>query len=376
MKEKFVFITNIPVPYRYELYKRFVNQQDVEAYVLFHTLQYDDVTWDENLEENSKFQIIGARNIKTKDGHGSYSLNLYKYLKQLKPSVVIINDYSPIMIVQVLLYKKFIDKKLKIISMTDENARLFANLSHIKFRKLIRKIFLKRANYCITSSESGKKHIQSLVKLPIKVSYLTPEKIYYHNNLKKSKRMDDVINILIVARLVNIKRIDRLVKAVYLLNTQNNNWKLTIVGEGPEVKYLKKMVLDLGLKAFVSFKGRKTGQELIEEYYNADIYVMCSEYEAWGLTVHEAMLCNLACIVTESVGSSELVNNAGGIVIKDKEKADIEIVKDISQTLNTLISNPMKIKQIANFSKEYAESITIDEQINIFLATVQKVSSQ
>ena len=65
--------------------------------------------------------------------------------------------------------------------------------------------------------------------------------------------------------------------------------------------YLKKMealVRDLGLER-VRFLGEKIGAEKVELFKNADIYILPSYTENFGITVGEALLCGTPVITTD-----------------------------------------------------------------------------
>jgi glycosyltransferase involved in cell wall biosynthesis len=75
-----------------------------------------------------------------------------------------------------------------------------------------------------------------------------------------------------------------------------------IVGEGPERDRLEKLAIDLGLNDRVTFLGFQNQSELPALYASADILVLPSEYEAFGLVVNEAFACGLPAAVSTACG--------------------------------------------------------------------------
>jgi glycosyltransferase involved in cell wall biosynthesis len=370
--KKVVYITNIPVPYRYKLYEKFTNQSDYEGWIFFHALSYGDVDWGEEFPNNIRYKVLDGIKLKSNDGITSFSIKVYTNLLKLKPDTIILSDFSPLMVLQVLLYRILVNRKVKIISTTDENEKLFENLSNRRIRYFFRKLLLWNASHSICASVKGEEHIRKIANIPTTVCYLTPEHKYYLKSINLNLELHNKeITIVSVGRFVEYKRFDRLLRAAYILNKSSINvpWKVVLVGDGPENNNLRKLVKKFGLEKQIVFKGRLVGDTLVETYLSSDIFVLLSEFEAWGVTVHEAMLCGLACVVTKSIGSSELVEQCGGIVIEDEGREEKLIIDDIASNLIKLITNSSNLRTLKKKSYTLGHSITIDNQINRFIST-------
>lgn len=92
--------------------------------------------------------------------------------------------------------------------------------------------------------------------------------------------------ILYVGRLEYFdKRVDRIIDTWALLEAEFPDWRLTIVGDGPEKDRLQKYVLEQGLKQVVF-----TGYRNPRPYYErASILLLTSEYEGFPLVLTECM---------------------------------------------------------------------------------------
>lgn len=91
--------------------------------------------------------------------------------------------------------------------------------------------------------------------------------------------------ILFVGRLVWQKRVDRLLLAWKKLQNKFGDWKLTLVGDGPDKKLLQKMVTDLHIER-VFFEG---GRPSMEYYKNASIVCVPSSHEGFCLVAFEGI---------------------------------------------------------------------------------------
>lgn len=115
-----------------------------------------------------------------------------------------------------------------------------------------------------------------------------------------------------------VKRVTDVVKAFAII-ADHVPAKLLLVGDGPEMSVVSKLVCSLGIRDKVRFLGK---QENLEELYSiSDLMLLLSEKESFGLVALEGMACGVPCIGT----------NVGGIpeVIKDGESGFICELGDI-----------------------------------------------
>lgn len=126
--------------------------------------------------------------------------------------------------------------------------------------------------------------------------------------------------VLYVGRLVRKKGVDVLLEAFAHLTENLPHCSLLLVGDGPERKALQLQVVKLGLTESVKFLGSVPSDGLSQYYGLADIFVLPSRDEPWGLVVNEAMACGLPVIVSENVGASRdlIVHGHNGYIVPDE----------------------------------------------------------
>lgn len=105
--------------------------------------------------------------------------------------------------------------------------------------------------------------------------------------------------------------------------------RLLVVGKGDEAKY-GKMARSMGIAEAVIFAG--TQVEGLERYYRAaDMFIMLSEFDTFGMVVLEAMAAGLPVIVSPNVGAKDLVEEGiNGFILptlKDVDAAADRIVR-------------------------------------------------
>lgn len=116
---------------------------------------------------------------------------------------------------------------------------------------------------------------------------LDHEKVVIHvSNFRGVKRVQDVV--------ASFAKIQGVVPS-----------KLLLVGDGPEMTPVCKLVSKLGLDDHVLFLGK---QDKLEELYSlSDLLLLLSEKESFGLVLLEAMACGVPCIGTNIGGIPEVI---------------------------------------------------------------------
>lgn len=98
---------------------------------------------------------------------------------------------------------------------------------------------------------------------------------------------------------------------------------VTITGKGPDLGYLKARATELGINQRVRDFGYRTGQGLLDRYQMADLGVIPSVWETFGLCPTEFMSCGKPIIVRKGSGGPEEVAGDTGITFSTpKELAD------------------------------------------------------
>ena len=153
------------------------------------------------------------------------------------------------------------------------------------------------------------------------------EKILCHvSNFRKVKRVEDVVRIF--------AEVNKELKS-----------KLILEGDGPERYSVEKLVRDLGICDRVIFLGKVRDTAHVLEI--ADLFLLPSETESFGLAALEAMAVSVPVISSNTGGIPEVnihgvtgyLSNVGDV--EDMAKNALKILKD-DETLNTFKVNALK----------------------------------
>jgi glycosyltransferase involved in cell wall biosynthesis len=132
--------------------------------------------------------------------------------------------------------------------------------------------------------------------------------------------------ILFVGRLVARKGVDRLLEG--LATIADREWRLEIVGFGPERDPLERRAAELGLSSRVEFLGRVSSDELVAAYRRAACFVLPAtlderaDTEGLGVVLLEAMSHGVPVVATRRGGIVDIVEDGRtGLLVEDEPAA-------------------------------------------------------
>ena len=180
----------------------------------------------------------------------------------------------------------------------------FRSLLHIPYKSFGRRIFGK-ADRIISVSNYERSLILKDFKIDDEKIATIPNGVDLEEfkDLEKKKKNCGVI--LYVGRLEKYKRVHYLIRALPKLD---NNIILEIVGKGPYKKSIVKLVRKLGVEDRVKFYQDLPRNVLLHKYANANIFVLLSEHEAFGISVAEALASKTPCIVANTSALKEWID--------------------------------------------------------------------
>jgi D-inositol-3-phosphate glycosyltransferase len=125
--------------------------------------------------------------------------------------------------------------------------------------------------------------------------------------------------ILYVGRIEALKGIDRLLESVSLL--EDKDARLLLIGGDayslPERQRLEAQAGDLSIEKKVKFMGSVEQGRLPLYYAAADVCVVSSYYETFGLVALEALACGTPVVATDVGDMRNIISSANGCLIAD-----------------------------------------------------------
>lgn len=300
--------------------------------------------------ESVKYNIVGKRN--AKKGSGKYWIlwDVLKFsilLTFWHPDAVVLN---PSMTDNALKRDLFF---LKITKFFRKKVVLFIHGFHPEYCETIDTKALAskmdKADGVFVLAESYKNLlIQWGVRCPVMTTTTkVDDRLIEHFDV--NERNGEVKNILFLSRVEKEKGIYEAIDAFQLIKEQNNKIFLTVVGQGTELDSAKQYVTQKGLSGVV-FTGRLQGQDLINQYKTADIYIFPSYSEGMPTTVLEAMAFGLPIIARKVGGLVDFFEPGRMGFITDSYAPQV-FAKAISQ----YIQNVPLTKEVSVYNHLYAK---------------------
>jgi D-inositol-3-phosphate glycosyltransferase len=255
-----------------------------------------------------------------------FSLNLYSFICRNHISYDVIHaHYYMSGITAEYLKEKGVSKQ---IVMTFHTLALMKNLvsrssseRESNRRITIEKKLIKNTSIITASSEADKEYLTHLYSCPEeKISIVNPgidPKVFHPiPKLEAREYIQSVTRdklLLYVGRIEPLKGIDVLMHALKILSNKYPFLKLRLLIVGgnessvnKELIRLKKIEKNLQIKPIVGYISQRNQHELPYYYNAAELVVMPSYYESFGMTALEAMACGTPVIITDTSGISRL----------------------------------------------------------------------
>ena len=155
------------------------------------------------------------------------------------------------------------------------------------------------------------------------------------------------VHLVTVMRLNKKKRPAALIRAFAELRNRvpERSFWLRIVGDGPERTKLERLVAKLDLRENVFFFGHRTREQIRDLFANADIFVMPSKLESFGLAALEARTAGLPVVAMAETGVADFIHEGREGLLA---KSDAELVDKLA-----LLAKDLDLRQrIAEYNRD------------------------
>ncbi|MFA4930102.1 MAG: glycosyltransferase [Patulibacter sp.] len=187
-----------------------------------------------------------------------------------------------------------------------------------------------------------------------------PDRLEDHEDRRGSDRTSDDApgpTLVTIAHLVPRKRHEDVLRALWLLRARYPRLRYRVIGSGPHESKLRRLADELGVADRVDWRGQLPHREALAAARDADLFVMPSIDEAFGVAYIEAMAAAMPAIASlGEAGPTEIADAGDGITLVPP--GDVEA---LAEALDGLLDDPkIRRSQGASARATVAASFTWD----------------
>lgn len=363
---------NFP-PRAVPLLNRISKNKNIDLLAIIYSVSQRNRRWKLNKKEYGEirfnFKILNSKSIGVgiHDFHNTLvSFDIFRILRQFNPDIVLLPGWSDINSFFAFLWAK---KNNKTIILRSESTHFENNWRRTLFLPYT-KYMIKQSDLLIGSSQRAVDYAKDLA------ASVNATRIYssfdtegFSKKVQTAKKHKTIFKqkigitqskvVYFNGQLIKRKGLLELLDA--FKSPQLKKIALLISGHG----HLQTVVKSFANKQKnVYYLGYLTQDKLPQAYATADIFILPSYEETWGLVIIEALASGLPIITTKYVGASDLIGSRGGVVIDSNSADKIKqaILKLLStKRLSTIIKrnktialNELNYDKIANqFIKQF-----------------------
>lgn len=149
-----------------------------------------------------------------------------------------------------------------------------------------------------------------------------------------------------------------------LKNNSNLVFKLLIAGDGELRSEIQNLILSLQLESNIILLGHRT--DIPELISAADLFIISSKYEGFGLVVAEGMACQCLVVCTECGGVAEIIeHNVSGLIVEKENKE--ELANTLLKLMNLAKADYQKMSSQTSFNSEQYSVQSIVKMVIYYL---------
>lgn len=203
------------------------------------------------------------------------------------------------------------------------------------------------ADEVVVQTEKNKSYFNRIVQKKTVVIYNPVDMKEYTGSALGSLKDSLIIS---AGRLIEQKNQKMLLEAFANILSEYPKYKLCVFGEGSYRGALETKICELGIEKNVFLPGSTT--ELYEKMKEAELFVLCSNYEGMPNALIEAMCLGLPVISTKVSGATDLIRNGeNGMLV------EIGDVQGLTDAMKKMLSDKERRKNMAEEAAKISESL-------------------
>lgn len=364
---KVCFLTNLQAPYKIKFFNKLSEKIDVTVIIERASAKNRDPAW-VNIEKRNFEQII-------LDGlnygeESSFSLKIIWLIMKGKYEIFVVGGYSSLTSIAAIFALKMLRRPF-VLSI---DGAIYEKRSFIK--AMLKKCVISAADWYFSPGRETDEYLkiygakgEKIFRVPfssVSDHQILPKVLHpaQKEAFKKALNLEKDLLILAVGQFIERKGFDVLLNAV---PSVNGKISVCLVGGQATRKY-EEIVEKYSLTNIRFFKFMPS--EKLEEFYTAaDVFVLPTREDIWGLVINEAMAYGLPVISTNKCNSAmELVRDgSAGFVIPADDP------KELARRITELIDNDELRERMSRNSLRIIRNHTIERMASEFIKIFHEI---
>ena len=220
----------------------------------------------------------------------------------------------------------------KVAWIHNDISRVFGNNLKSKIKRHIDEKIYNKFDELVFVSKDNKKSFEKIyknnaVKKEIIYNYINSENILKKSNDEIPEIFaEDELNFVTVARLVEQKGIDRLIRVHSKLIKENLKHKIWVIGDGPEYKKLESLVDINSVKDTFKLLGKR--ENPYPYIKKADYFCLLSYFEGYGMVLEEAKILGKDILITNTAAREAVEGYEYATIIENNENDIYKVLKE------------------------------------------------
>ncbi|MDE5987548.1 MAG: glycosyltransferase family 4 protein [Prevotella sp.] len=350
-RKRVLIVTNLPTPYKIDFYKELGKYCDLTIVIEARRLATQKFNWNDDNIDTFKLIYLDEGFLNER----KVNFKILRYLKRSYDYIIIAAYYMPTELLAI-----FFLKTLRIPYWFESDGGMI-NRGESELHRRFKNFVVSGAKGYISPSAGSDEYLSYYKANPFKIyrypftSLLardilqTPLTKQEKHVLRAQLSIKEGKVVLAVGQFIPRKGFDILMQAAARMDKSIGFY---IVGGIPTEEYLQ-MQKSLDLEN-VHFEGFKTKEQLAEYFKAADLFVLPTREDIWGLVINEAMAYALPVITTKKcVAGIELIQDKHCLV-------DVEDVDGLRVAMERILNNEDLAKRLAVENLEKISDYTIE----------------
>lgn len=364
---KVLFTTNIPAPYRVDFFNELGGSLDLTVLFERRSASNRDASW--RFDGELSFKEYYLHGIRTGQ-ESSFAPNVISHLDARRYDLIVIGGYSTPTAMTAIRYMQH--KRIPFLLNADGGfVRSDGRIRFAAKRSLIRSASgwlstgLRTTEYLIHyGADAGRVYTYPFSSVRRADVLSRPIDIETKREIRSQLGISEDRCVLMVAQPIHRKGIDLLIEATAMLGKDTGVY---LIGGRPSTGY-QKLRTDLGLNNlhFVDFSSR---QQLSGYYRAADLFVLPTRFDIWGLVINEAIANGLPVVTTDMcVAGLELVKPGINGLILHAGRSD-----ELASAIEVLVQDPRTLNRMGRESLILASEYTVESMAESHIEIFERI---